>query len=128
MAETQAIDLWYLFPLAATLRCMPNHGKPPAALVEKLKVLLGDPNWEQSFYGPNQQLSLFGGQEDRRTEDWRGTKNYVVRRLKETGFAHVLEEPAVLRSSSGGPLFLLTFAAANKAALNIAKDLTRQLR
>lgn len=127
IAATGAIDLWYLFPLGAWMRCMPHKCKPDPAWAERLRVLLGDPNWEQSFYAPNPQLSLFGAQEDHRVEDWPGAKAYLVRRFEATGFKHVLKEPAVLRGPHGAPLFLLTFASPNKAALKIAEHLTKGL-
>ena len=46
VAETHAIDVWYLFPLSAVLRMMKVKGDIPFTWKNKLNTIFGDASWE----------------------------------------------------------------------------------
>lgn len=112
VANTQAIDLWYLFPFSAVQRMLPNNG-----IVEswkaKLNELFGDSDWEERFYKTDPQMTLFSEGEriikDVNTEE---LARYIRERLKSI-FPYVADNPRLLFNAKNSPLFLFCFAVAN---------------
>jgi three-Cys-motif partner protein len=112
IANTQAIDLWYLFPFSAAQRMLPNKG-----IVEswktKLNELFGDSDWDSRFYKADPQMTLFGASErcikDVNTEE---LARYICERLKSV-FPYVADNPRLLFNAKNSPLFLFCFAVAN---------------
>lgn len=129
-ARTQALDVWYLFPLSAVLRQMPRSA---AALdqskIESLNRLLGTDEW-QGFYRPPRMGDLFGSVADERDADADAVLEWFSGRLGKH-FAYVAP-PAKLMMGSGGKatagpaLFALYFMVANprRAATDLAKKLS----
>ena len=114
IAETQAIDLWILFPLGqAVNRLLTRNCPPKGAWADRLTVFFGTDDWKEAFYKKSQQISLFGGEESFVKEaDFGAIGRYFIERLK-TIFAQVAEKPLSLRNSKNIPIFLFCFAASN---------------
>ena len=124
IAETQAIDVWYLFPFGATQRMLPRDGNVYDSWKLKLNSLFGDENWYDTFYIPDPQQNFFGDENMIKNVNTNELSKYIVRRL-QTIFPAVSPNPRLLWTSKA-PLFLFCFAVANPSdkaigrALNIA--------
>jgi three-Cys-motif partner protein len=132
IGKTKAIDLWLLFPAGVGVnRLLTRTGRIRASWRNKLDDIFGASDWFDVFYRTGPVKNLFG--EELSTEkigslDAIGV--YFVKRL-ETAFAKVAQRPLPLRNSTGSPLFLLCFAAANPAgastAVKIAQDIITKM-
>ena len=137
IAKTQAIDLWYLFPLGiAVNRLLTRDGNIQESWRKKLDDIFGITDWKNAFYTSvepqTQQLSLFDNfTQQNKTEkiaNFESISQYFVERLK-TVFAGVADNPLVLRNSCNNPLYLLCFASGNpkgsKTAIKIAQHILK---
>lgn len=117
IAETQALDLWYLFPLAGLYRNAPleisalDEGKRNA-----VARLLGDYNWTEHFYREpaSAVIPLFGDamiEPAARALNVDAIERFVHARLRSI-FPHV-EQPRRLFAANNAPLFSLFFAMSN---------------
>lgn len=128
IAKTQAIDMWYLFPLGVgTMRLLKKDGDIEEGNRNKLNELFGDNEWEKQFYKVEKQLTLFGESEKyERVVDSDFVNSYLTGKLKKE-FTGVVEKPKILYNSKNSPIYSLCFAAGNKkgagTAINIAQDL-----
>jgi three-Cys-motif partner protein len=128
IAETRAIDLWVLFPLAVAVgRILTKNEPPPAEWALALTRFFGTDEWLSVFYPPQTAFTLFGPEETRaRQADFDAIGQFFVNRLKGV-FAGVSENPLPLFNSRGVPLYLLCFAVGNpsgrKLALRIANHI-----
>jgi three-Cys-motif partner protein len=131
IAATEAIDLWYLFPLGVAVnRLLKRHGEIDESLRKRLNSTFGSEDWYQAFYRPNTQASLFGEENQFvKVADFDAISGYFVKRL-ETLFPGVAQNPLPLFNSKNVPLFLLCFASANKkgasTAIRIAQHVLRR--
>lgn len=122
IAKTQAIDLWYLFPLGiAVNRLLTKDGNIQPAWRRKLDEIFGTDDWYEAFYRPveeqNKQLSLFEidnpqSKKIEKVANFDSIGQYFVKRLK-TIFPGVAEKPLVLYNSRNSALYLLCFASGN---------------
>jgi three-Cys-motif partner protein len=120
IAQTEAIDMWYLFPLAATNRLLRRDAEISSAWRDRLNLVFGSDDWEQAFYERRTRLTLFGEDETTvKTADTDAIKEYLLERLGAE-FAGVARNPLLLTTERNVPLFLLCFAAANKKGAPIA--------
>lgn len=128
IAETQAIDLWLLFPIGTVNRLLKRNGEIRPSIREKLNLFFGNEDWFEVFYQLAQQIPIFN--ED---DQWIKTgdifveiEQFLMERLQET-FAGVATNPLSLRNSKNVPLYLLCFAAGNprgaSTAVRIAQDI-----
>jgi three-Cys-motif partner protein len=123
IANTKAIDVWYLFPISATTRLMKNDGTIEDSWKKKLDDIFGDNGWFNEFYQPSKQLCMFDdmpAQYDK-LADLGKMKKYICTRLK-TVFPAVADNPRVLYNTKNTPLFLFCFAVSNdnEAAIRLA--------
>ncbi len=132
IANTKAIDLWYLFPLGIGVNRLlkKNAGKIPASWEIKLDNIFGTNEWKDAFYGKTQRSTLFGNETKIvKDTDFVKISNFIVERLKSI-FAGVAENPLLLRNSKNNPLYLLCFASGNprgaKTAIKIAQDILKR--
>ena len=127
IADTQAIDLWILFPLGTVNRLLKKNGEIQPSLRARLDLLFGESDWYNVFYQLAKQTSLFN------EEQWQKTGNifttieqYFIKRLQGI-FEGVATNPLPLRNSKNVPLYLLCFAAGNRrgapTAVKIAQDI-----
>lgn len=131
IAETQAIDLWLLFPLGVAVnRMLRRDGIINQTWRERLDQIFGTQDWFDVFYQTKTSMDLFGPQiRTEKVGDFDSISQYFVDRLK-TVFAGVANNPLPLYNSRGNPLYLLCFAAGNpkgaKTAINIAQDILKR--
>lgn len=128
IAETKALDVWYLFPLGATIRNLPRFASAlDDGKREAVTRLLGTKTWFEEFYrAPSLPMrTLFGTEPPkpilRRTASVTAVEAYARQRLN-TLFAHV-EPPRRLVGRRNQPLFSLFFAMSNPstAAIKLAR-------
>ena len=131
IADTQAIDLWLLFPLGVAVnRLLTRREPPPESWARALTRIFGTDEWQPAFYTRHKQFTLFG-QEERfeRQADLTAVGEFFVQRL-QTVFAGVAKDPLPLVNSRNVPLYLLCFAAGNPKgaplAVRIAQDVLRK--
>ena len=127
IANTQAIDLWILFPLGTVNRLLKRNGEIRPSLRARLDSFFGEPDWYDVFYQLAKQISLFN------EEQWQKTGNifvtieqYFINRLQGT-FEGVATNPLPLRNSKNVPLYLLCFAAGNRKGAPIAVKIAQEI-
>jgi len=131
IANTQAIDLWLLFPLGmAVNRMLTKSELPPDEWASTLTRIFGTTDWQSAFY-PQQTIETLFGEEEFQVKDadFKKIGRFFVERLK-TIFAGVADTPLPLYNSKNIPLFLLCFATGNPkgapTALKIASHILRR--
>lgn len=126
-ASTGSFDIWYLFPLGATTRCLRNDGRIHTSVGNKLNYLFGDIHWKNKLYYNDPQLNLFDESPNIIRKEQQAICCYFKERMLEL-FPSVLC-PACLRNSKESPLFLLYFAVSNtsKQAQNLANRIAGHL-
>ncbi|MCL1471902.1 three-Cys-motif partner protein TcmP [Argonema antarcticum A004/B2] len=131
IAQTQAIDLWYLFPIGVALnRLLKKKGQINESYRQKIDIIIGTNEWYNVFYEERKQLGLFGEELDIvKVANFDSIKQYFVGRLK-TIFPGVADHPKLLYNSKNNPLYLLCFASGNRrgspTAIKIAQDILRR--
>lgn len=111
IAKTQAADVWYLFPISATLRMLQKREKPPKGRRLVLDRLFGERGWYSAFYHTWEKHGFTGPQEmTTRHADEKAVTKYFVERL-ESVFEWVSPKPLRLFRTSGPLLFHLYFAS-----------------
>ncbi len=131
IANTQAIDLWILFPLGiAVNRLLKRDGDVDPTVRHKLNRFFGITDWYGTFYETVPRPTLFGEEMViQKTSDFQSIAQYFVERL-QTVFTGVANNPLPLYNSKSNPLYLLCFAAGNPRgapiAVNIAQDILRE--
>lgn len=113
VAETQAIDVWYLFPFSAANRMMKKNGEIDPSWRDKLNSIFGDSSWESRFYQDDPQLNLWGTTTKIRDTNTQALKGYIEERLA-TLFPKVSNDSRILFNSKNSPLFLFCFAVSSK--------------
>jgi three-Cys-motif partner protein len=126
IAQTRAIDVWFLFSLSGLYR---QAARSAAAIDESKRTAitraLGTADWERELYAP---YGFFATQVPlRRTVNVSGLENYVRSRL-ETIFSTVLP-PLALPPHKKPQRFSLFFATSNpsRAATTLATRIARHI-
>src|SRR5260221_7177240 len=120
IANTKAIDLWYLFPLCGVGRLLTKDGKMEPIWEKKLDTTLGNADWRKVFYSQEQTIDMFNTTPGlQRTTDYSGIEQYFIERLSSV-FTGVAPNPLKLLNSKNIPLFLLCFACGNETGKPIA--------
>ena len=121
IARTEAIDMWYLFPLGVGVnRLLTKDGVIPESWQQKLDNIFGCSDWKEQFYQTEVRQGLLWDEEvTTKTGDFRQIANYFVERL-DSIFAGVAKKPLPLYNSRKNPLYLLCFACGNKKGAPIA--------
>lgn len=118
IANTKAIDLWYLFPFSALNRLLKKDGNLDQTWADCIDRLLGDTSWRQEFYKKDDQINLFDLIEEEtpdrlvKTASTENIRDYILTRL-QTIFAGVSKNSRILKNRKGSPLFLFCFAVSN---------------
>jgi len=114
IAETNAIDLWFLFPLGTgTNRLLKRDAMPSQAFGAKLTRLFGTDDWKTAFYTESPQAGLFDDNpEFVKDTSFEQIGTFFTERLK-TIFAGVAPTTKALLNSKNNPMYLLCFAAGN---------------
>lgn len=125
IAGTQAIDLWVLFPLGVGAnRLLKSEGEIPSGWKKRLNTIFGTDEWEERFYKAHP--NLFGEETPKKKVGMKEIGEFYLECLDEE-FAQVAENPYVLRSKNGGPLYLFCFAAANPNAADLAVKIAQYI-
>lgn len=134
IARTEAMDMWMLFPAMAVNRMLPRSGEVPEAWAKRLDETFGDQTWRQAFYAPPKapemgdlfEDGLPANKDEKLGDPFGHLSRYVTSRLK-TVFADAVDEPLILKTEGGSPLFLLCFAVANPKGAPIAKRIASHI-
>jgi three-Cys-motif partner protein len=131
IGRTKAIDTWVLFPIGAVNRDLVRTGNIPESWRRRLDAMFGESDWYDVFF-PKEKAGLPFGEDlglRRKIGDMGLIGKYFNQRL-ESAFAKVAPNPYTLENSTGSPLFLLCFAAANPnaadTAIRIAQDILKR--
>jgi three-Cys-motif partner protein len=131
IAATQAIDMWYLFPLGVAVnRLLRKDGEIDESITIRLNEIFGTTSWYDAFYRRKKRVDLFGESHERKQKiaDFKVIEDYFVGRLKEAfGPEGVANNPLLLRNSRNVPLYLLCFAAGNPKGAKIAIKIARYI-
>ena len=118
IADTHALDVWYLFPLSAVYRqAARNFDRIDEGKAAVLDKVLGTPDWRQVFYETSKQDSLLDKDSEPtivRTASPAEIATYVHKRLMSV-FKGWVSTPIFL-PEHGAPMFVLFFAASNPSA------------
>ena len=95
IANTNALDVWYLFPFGAVNRLLKNDGHINDEWRTILNSVLGTDRWMEELYKENIQLNLFGNVDLEKTDPEK-VRNYIYKRLS-TVFPYVSKNYLVLR-------------------------------
>lgn len=130
IANTKAIDLWYLFPMGVALnRLLTKDGKISDRSQEIISNMLGTNEWYNIFYEQSKNLSLFNNKVINKTATFDSIAQYVNERLSSV-FSGVAKNPKMLFNKKRNPLYLLCFTSANPkgstTAIKIAQDILRR--
>jgi three-Cys-motif partner protein len=114
IAETKAIDLWYLFPLSGVFRqAALNMNAVDQSKAKSLDLVLGTTEWREKFYSDTGQDDMFSNEATiLRTHDVNQIEHFVTERLKCI-FPFVAKPLRLPRE--GAPLYSLFFACSNPA-------------
>lgn len=130
LGDTQAIDLWILFPLGVAVnRLLTKAGPPPDGWGRALTRIFGTDTWRDAFYPHQKVQTLFGEEEIQQKEaDFDKISQFFISRL-QTAFTAVSHKPLALRNSKNNPLYLLCFASSNpkgsSTAIKIANHILK---
>ncbi len=131
LAQTEAVDLWLLFPLGqAVNRLLMRREIPTGDFARALTRCFGTEEWSDAFYQESKQEELFGGAPGiEKVASFESIAAFFRTRL-ETVFRAVSPNSLPLFNSRNNPLFLLCFAASNergaRTAIKIANDILRR--
>jgi three-Cys-motif partner protein len=129
-AQSRAIDMFLNFPIMdinrnALLR-KPDAAKPEER--DRMNRLWGDASWRNIAYVESGQRSLFGDPPDLLKQDNETIAKAFRQRLREVaGFAYV-PEPLPMRNKKNAVLYYLFFAAANRTADKVIRDIFAKYR
>ena len=129
IAETEAIDLWVLFPLGIGVnRLLKRDANIKASWRKRLDVLLGTTDWFDAFYTTKPTRTILGEEQEEtvKTASTEVIGKFFLDRLK-TVFAAVAPNPRVLTNSKNCPLYLLCFAVGNPKGATIAVKIAKHI-
>lgn len=114
IANTGAIDLWYLFPAGlGVYRQISKDAKVHASHEASLDDLLGTPDWRNAFIEEQNNQDLFGIRKDfAKIATPRSITLFMIKRMREIFRGGVLDEWLPL-GSQGIHMYSLLFAWAN---------------
>ncbi|SMQ70296.1 three-Cys-motif partner protein [Devosia lucknowensis] len=125
IANTQALDCWYFFPLSGLYRNAPHDPtKLDAGKQQSLDRVLGTRDWREKWYQHDfEKRTLFEDEQQAiRRSDVDAIEAYVKSRLQSV-FKGLVMDPVRLRHNNGAPMASLFFAVSNPkpAAVALAK-------
>jgi three-Cys-motif partner protein len=129
IAQTEAIDLWYLFPAHLGVnRQISAKGEFDASKAASLDRIFGTPKWREVFVTSSAEQNLFGEAQVRSQKDANvdSITRFMVGRMKSVFKGIVLDEWLPL-GRNGSHWYSLLFACANASpkATDIAERLAR---
>jgi three-Cys-motif partner protein len=121
LADTQAVDIWYLFPAFwGVSRQISNTGNVHHTHVESLNKLYGTDEWKEVFMQQTTASDLFGAyQKNEKTVDPEIATRYMQERMK-TIFSGVVLDKSLPLGRNGAHQYSLIYAAANPSPKAVA--------
>jgi three-Cys-motif partner protein len=128
IAQTEGIDLWYLFPLGVgVMRLLTRDGNIKEAWQQRLDSVFGTNSWRERFYRTRTEDGLLGSFEiTQRTATETEINKFIHERL-QTCFGNKVANGIILRNSKNSPLYLLCFAAGNQKGAGPALSIARSI-
>lgn len=134
IAATRALDVFFLVSLSGLARqAARSASKIDEDKAAALDRFLGTKGWRDALYSPPAQGDFFVAVPDpERAQGGDAITQFVTGRLRQV-FPHV-EEPVILRTTSGAPLYALYFAVSNPSqraidlAGRVGRDVLSKLR
>ena len=130
VANTKALDVWLLFPVAAIIRLLPRKKKLSdfkETSVTKLNLMFGDDSWKQLYdYVPPQQ-DLFADLIDEREVGVQGIITVYKNKLNELVGDRLLSDSRTLTTPTNSPLFELIFFAGHPNGIAPAHRIAKHL-
>jgi three-Cys-motif partner protein len=133
IAQTKAIDVWYLFPLAGAFRqAAKDMNDIDSDKARALTRVFGTSAWREALYSEAKQGDMFATTVDlTRDAGWQPLLDFAINRLKSI-FPGV-SQPRLLRQNGekGAPLFAMCFVCsnpsdrANALAMKLAGDILK---
>lgn len=125
--KTKILDIWYLFPVNALTRNLPNNKQYSETTSQKIDSILGTHDWEGALYKKDPQISMFDSTSYCRV-NFEGLVNYITNRLSST-FAYVSPKSRILKNSKNSPLFVLYFMMTNDSprAIGLGSKVVTQI-
>jgi three-Cys-motif partner protein len=121
LAQTRACDIWYLFPIGGVIRMLPSSGQMDRRWEAKLDALFGATDWRDEFFAEAKQGELFGEASRIKSANEDRILAYIQKRMRSV-FAGV-SNFAVLRNSTGYPMFTLLMGVTNPSPNALASAL-----
>ena len=121
LAQTRACDIWYLFPIGGVIRMLPSSGQMDPRWEAKLDALFGATDWRDEFFADAKQGDLFGDASRIKSANEDRILAYIKKRMRSV-FAGV-SNFAVLRNSTGYPMFALLMGVSNPSPKALASAL-----
>ena len=130
VANTEALDVWLLFPVSAVARNLPLKKKPDAvskASVARLNLVFGDGSWVKLYDHTPRQQNLFGEHSDERVPGVKGIVEIYKHKLENLVGERLLSKSMTLTSLKNSPLFELIFFAGNPRGTETAHRIAKFL-
>lgn len=131
IANTHALDVWYLFPLSAVYRqAARDFSRVDTGKAAVLDKVLGTQEWRTKFYESSAQDSLLPESIEKRIERTASPAEiatYIHERLASIFSGWV--SPPILLPDRGPPIFALFFAVSNpsESAIKLSKKAAEHL-
>lgn len=131
LAETRAVDVWYLFPLEAVSRQLAGRlDRVDEHKQRRLDEIFGTPTWREDIYKVETTNDLFAEQITTATRQFdRGQIERYARERLQTIFPAYVSDPLPLLHDSGRQLFSLFCLSnsASDAAISLIKNGVRSV-
>lgn len=132
IADTQAIDLWVLFPIGTVNRLLNRNGRIKKGRRKKLDKIFGSKDWFEIFFEEKERNTFFPESTEiyyEKKASFETIAQYYNDKLKSI-FADVATNPLFLNNRNNSPIFLLCFAVGNPKggpiAVRIAQNILKQ--
>lgn len=128
--QSRAVDMFLNFPIMDINRnaLTRNPDKSTPDNVERMNRFWGDDSWRQVAYVESAQQSLFGDPPDLIKQDNETIAAAFRERLRTVGGFAYVAEPLAMKNSNNAVLYYLFFAASNKIADKIIRDIFNRYR
>lgn len=126
IAKSEKLDVWYLFPINALIRCMPKDGKKNEMFEDVVTKILGTNEWIGKCYEISSQINIFEENLSERA-NWQNVLKFVQKRFNNI-FRYVCEKPKILYNNTS-LLFALFFMCNSNSdkAVEIAKRISNHI-
>jgi three-Cys-motif partner protein len=128
--KSRAIDMFLNFPIMDINRnaLTRNPDKATPDSIERMNRFWGDDSWRKIAYVESSQANLFGEPPDLIKQDNETVAAAFRDRLRKVAKFAYVPEPLAMRNKNNAVLYYLFFAAANKTAEKIIRDIFAKYR